>query len=298
MAEAHVDEACLIAIGNAIRAKNGKSTRYYPNQMAAAINAISTGSGSGGSSGEIYLITVPSSLQNQSWTISLDGVLQTAGQSFSAEKGSVITYTAPVAAQGYSPGAVTVTGGLKVEGQLAYCVTSDMTFAIGAATSGVVDPGSSAYDITALRGGEVLYMTDVIEDVDNAGKSDWNTQINGAGINTSIGQNNKVKLEYSVFVPTGNRCAYGPEFIIYTTTEHNERFSVTMGTMDSTQYSNGVLYTKVVEYTVNALGRTFPFYKQYGANSGTGTIKMRIRASNLVQNMTAAITSTTLYPWD
>ena len=47
MAKVLVSETNLTAIGNAIREKNGESTKYKPGEMAAAISAITTG-GSGG----------------------------------------------------------------------------------------------------------------------------------------------------------------------------------------------------------------------------------------------------------
>ena len=39
-----IDDSYLTAIGNAIRAKNGTTTTYKPSEMAAAINAIESGS--------------------------------------------------------------------------------------------------------------------------------------------------------------------------------------------------------------------------------------------------------------
>lgn len=45
MAKVLVSETNLTAIGNAIREKNGESTKYKPGEMAAAISAITTGGG-------------------------------------------------------------------------------------------------------------------------------------------------------------------------------------------------------------------------------------------------------------
>jgi hypothetical protein len=49
---------------------------------------------------------------------------------------------------------------------------------------------------------------------------------------------------------------------------------------------------------VNANASEFPIYKQYGANSGGGEIKVRLRVSNLTAAMTPDVVSTHLYPWD
>lgn len=46
MSKVLVNETSLTAIGNAIRDKNGKSDKYKPSEMAAAIGAIETGGGS------------------------------------------------------------------------------------------------------------------------------------------------------------------------------------------------------------------------------------------------------------
>lgn len=43
-----VDDTNFKAIANAIRAKNGTTTKYKPSEMASAIEAISTGGGGGG----------------------------------------------------------------------------------------------------------------------------------------------------------------------------------------------------------------------------------------------------------
>ena len=43
MSKVLVNETSLTAIGNAIRNKNGKSDKYKPSEMAAAIGAIVTG---------------------------------------------------------------------------------------------------------------------------------------------------------------------------------------------------------------------------------------------------------------
>ena len=45
MSKVLVNETSLTAIGNAIRDKNGKSDKYKPSEMAAAIGAIETGGG-------------------------------------------------------------------------------------------------------------------------------------------------------------------------------------------------------------------------------------------------------------
>lgn len=47
MANVLVQDSSLTAIADAIRAKNGESTLYKPAEMAAAINALPTGSGGG-----------------------------------------------------------------------------------------------------------------------------------------------------------------------------------------------------------------------------------------------------------
>ena len=38
-----IDDSCFTNIANAIRSKNGETTTYKPNEMAAAISAISGG---------------------------------------------------------------------------------------------------------------------------------------------------------------------------------------------------------------------------------------------------------------
>ena len=45
MAKVLVNESSLSGIANAIRGKNGSTNTYKPNEMAAAITAIETGSG-------------------------------------------------------------------------------------------------------------------------------------------------------------------------------------------------------------------------------------------------------------
>ena len=40
-----IDDSCFTDITNAIRSKNGETTTYKPNEMAAAINALSSGGG-------------------------------------------------------------------------------------------------------------------------------------------------------------------------------------------------------------------------------------------------------------
>lgn len=54
MSKVLVSETNLVAIGDAIREKNGESTKYKPGEMAAAISAITTG---GGGDIEIPVIT-------------------------------------------------------------------------------------------------------------------------------------------------------------------------------------------------------------------------------------------------
>lgn len=48
MANVIINDTNLFAIADAIRGKNGESTKYKPNEMAAAITAIETGGGEGG----------------------------------------------------------------------------------------------------------------------------------------------------------------------------------------------------------------------------------------------------------
>ena len=246
--------------------------------------------------GTTYHVTMPT-LTHQTFTVSVDGTARSNTNSFDADENSVITFTDPVADTGYTPGTITVTGGTAVSGQTnTYTLTSDMTFSITAASQDTPTP-SGSYDITALRDGESLLMTDNIITLNNSATSDWQTKIDVSELNTAIGLNNTVKIEYAVFVPTGNGCAFGPEFVIYTNgTSTTQRFSATANTMHSTSYSNGTLYTAVVQYTVNDVEETLMrYYKQYGANSGSGEIKVRLRASNLTQSMTADVTSQTLY---
>ena len=40
-----IDDSCFTNIANAIRGKNGETTTYKPNEMAAAISALSGGGG-------------------------------------------------------------------------------------------------------------------------------------------------------------------------------------------------------------------------------------------------------------
>ena len=51
-----------------------------------------------------------------------------------------------------------------------------------------------------------------------------------------------------VWMPAGNACSWGPEFIIYTNSSSNSRFSASAGTMHLTEYENGKLYTAVVHH--------------------------------------------------
>lgn len=297
MANVLIDSNSMTAIANAIRSKNGTATKYKPNQMAAAIMGLSAGGSSGsGESKTYYLVDLPT-LTNQSFTVSLDGVAQTAGQSFMAEKGSVITYTNPVGSGNYSPGEITVTGGSQLAAENSYCVTSNITITIGAATIGQADPGSTSFNVTKVASGETLYMNDVIEDADPAGASDWNNNVYSTAINERFDIGSKVKFEYGVFIPTGCSFGYGPEFVIYTDTSKTAKLSPSQGTMHEVQYQNGKYYYAIVEYTINAHVSNFPFYKQYGKQSGTGTMKIRLRCSSLTQNKTKDLSSSNLYPW-
>ena len=207
MADVYVDEAALQAIGSAIRSKNGLNTRYKPRAMAAAILSIP----STGGSATYFTVTMPS-MVNQSFTVSVDGVARPDGYSFTAEKGSVITFTNPVPDSGYTAGELTVTGGSRLQAANSYCLTSDMTFTLTAATEEVVVSG---FDLAALRSGEVLTVPDMVFTLDNAGKSDWNSSVQSSAINTAIGVGNDVYIEYAVWMPTGNACSWGPEFMRY-----------------------------------------------------------------------------------
>lgn len=60
MSRAIITEGYLTDIADAIRAKNGSSDTYTPPQMAAAIEAIPTGGGSGGRCGIFDLFTFTS----------------------------------------------------------------------------------------------------------------------------------------------------------------------------------------------------------------------------------------------
>lgn len=57
MAKKLYEESNIQAIADAIRAKNGETTKYKPSEMAAAIGAIVAGGGSGGTSG-IYMAEI------------------------------------------------------------------------------------------------------------------------------------------------------------------------------------------------------------------------------------------------
>ena len=48
MANVIINDSNLVAIGNAIREKNGTEDTYKPREMAEAILAITTGGGGGG----------------------------------------------------------------------------------------------------------------------------------------------------------------------------------------------------------------------------------------------------------
>ncbi len=290
MADVYVDETALQAIGSAIRSKNGSATRYKPREMAAAILAIP----STGGTATNYTVNMPA-MEHQSFTVSVDGVARPDAYSFTAEKGSVIRFTNPVADSGYTAGELSVSGGSRLQEANAYCLTSNMTFTLTAAQEEVVVSG---FDIAALRSGEVLTVPDTVITLDNAGKSDWNSKVPSSAINSAIGVGNDVYIEYAVWMPTGNACSWGPEFIIYTAAGTNSRFSASAGTMHLSELENGKLYTAVVKYNVNANASEFPIYKQYGANSGGGEIKVRLRISNLTAAMTPDVVSETLYPWD
>lgn len=154
------------------------------------------------------------------------------------------------------------------------------------------------FNITDLRADEVLTVLDTVVTLNNAGASDWDSMIDSSAINSAIGINKYVFIEYAVWIPKGNACASGPEFIIYTARGQNQRINALAGTMHLTEYDNGKLYTAVVKYKVNANASEFPFYKIYGANSGEGEIKVRLRISNITAVMTPDVVSQTLYPWD
>ena len=49
-----IDDSCFTNIANAIRGKNGETTTYKPNEMAAAISAISGGGGGIAQWGKIF----------------------------------------------------------------------------------------------------------------------------------------------------------------------------------------------------------------------------------------------------
>ena len=57
-----IDDSYLTAIGNAIRGKNGETTTYKPNEMAAAISAISSGSGGITQWGKMFFSSTPSQI--------------------------------------------------------------------------------------------------------------------------------------------------------------------------------------------------------------------------------------------
>ena len=169
MADVYVDESALQAIGSAIRSKNGLSTRYKPRAMAAAILSIP----STGGSATYFTVTMPT-MVNQTFTVSVDGVNRSDGYSFTAEKGSIIRFTNPVADTGYTAGELSVSGGSRLQEPNAYCLTSDMTVTLTAAEEEVVVSG---FDLAALRSGEVLTVPDMVFTLDNAGKSDWNSSV-------------------------------------------------------------------------------------------------------------------------
>ena len=304
------DSSYYIAIAGAIRTKNGTNDKYYPGDMAAAIlNLSSGGSGEGGTGTSTnqkvyYTVSIPS-LTNQSFLVSIDGVGQTSGTTVTAEKGSIMTYTTPVADTGFTAGTVTVTGGTRCYDSRTYCVTSNITISVSDATyssGGGGDAGGSSdedFNIEDLRPDENLYMSDIIYTCLKEGASDWNTRVSSGNINSIVGEGNTVNIEYCVFVPTGAGGGYGPELVIKSEGESNQNISVTNTSSilntNNHVYGNGTLYWAVVQYTVNSTSvTTFPFFKQYGEYSG-GDIKIRLRASDKTQLMTPDVVAGGLY---
>ena len=55
-----IDDSCFTNIANAIRGKNGETTTYKPNEMAAAISAISGGGGNITQWGKMFFSSSPS----------------------------------------------------------------------------------------------------------------------------------------------------------------------------------------------------------------------------------------------
>lgn len=302
MAKIMTDSSYYTAIAGAIRTKNGSNDTYYPGDMAAAILNLSSGSSSSNQK-VYYTVSIPS-LTNQSFLVSIDGVGQTSGTTVTAEKGSIVTYSSPVADSGFTAGTVTVTGGTRCHDARTYCVTSNITITVSDASyssggGGGGDTSDEDFDIEDLRTDENLYMSDVIYTCLKEGASDWNTRVSTGNINTIVGQGNTINIEYCVFVPTGAGGGYGPELVIKSEGESNQTISVTNTSSvlntNNQAYANGTLYWAVVQYTVNSTSvNTFPFFKQYGEYSG-GDIKIRLRASDKTQLMTPDIVAGGLY---
>lgn len=57
-----IDDSCFTNIANAIRGKNGETTTYKPNEMAAAISAISGGGGNITQWGKMFFSSSPSQI--------------------------------------------------------------------------------------------------------------------------------------------------------------------------------------------------------------------------------------------
>ena len=57
-----IDDSCFTNIANAIRGKNGETTTYKPNEMAAAISALSSGGGGITQWGKMFFSSSPSQI--------------------------------------------------------------------------------------------------------------------------------------------------------------------------------------------------------------------------------------------
>ena len=57
-----IDDSCFTNIANAIRGKNGETTTYKPNEMAAAISALSGGGGGITQWGKMFFSSTPSQI--------------------------------------------------------------------------------------------------------------------------------------------------------------------------------------------------------------------------------------------
>ena len=57
-----IDDSCFTNIANAIRGKNGETTTYKPNEMAAAISALSSGGGNITQWGKMFFSSSPSQI--------------------------------------------------------------------------------------------------------------------------------------------------------------------------------------------------------------------------------------------